>query len=275
MAATANATKLADLFDPQVVADEIDAKLINYIRLAPLARVDYTLVGRPGDKVTLPVYSYVGAAAAVAEGADIPIAKLTMSTTPVQVSKIGRAIEYTDEALLCGNANSVAEEAAKQVVLAVADKIEADFLTAMAALTAASTAIPSSGDVSPALAADMAEIFGEDIDGEKVLLCDPTMYARLMDSKTWLPASQLSAEKIVSGTVGEILGCQVVPTNRLASTNLMYVVKPGALALYLKRDTLVEFDRDIICETNYIKASKIFAPYVYNANKIAKITVTP
>jgi hypothetical protein len=57
MAATANATKLADLFDPQVVADEIDAKLINYIRLAPLARVDYTLVGRPGDTVTLPVYS--------------------------------------------------------------------------------------------------------------------------------------------------------------------------------------------------------------------------
>ena len=275
MAATANATKLADLFDPQVVADEINAKLINNIRFAPLARIDYTLVGRPGDTVTLPKYAYVGAAAAVAEGADIPIAKLTMTTTPVKVSKIGRAIEYTDEALLAGNANSVAEEAAKQVVLAINDKVEADFLTAMAAVTAATTAIPSSGDIAPALAADLAQIFGEDMDGQKVLLCAPALFARLMDSKTWMPASQLAAERIVSGVVGEILGCQVVPTNRLASTNTAYVVKPGALALYMKRDTLVEFDRDIICETNYIKASKIFAPYVYDDSKIAKITVTP
>lgn len=275
MAATANATKLADLFDPQVVADEINAKLIDNIRFAPLARIDYTLVGRPGDTVTLPKYSYVGAAAAVAEGADIPIAKLTMTTTPVQVSKIGRAIEYTDEALLAGNANSVAEEAAKQVVLAINDKVEADFLTAMSAVTAATTAIPSSGDIAPALAADLAQIFGEDMDGQKVLLCAPALFARLMDSKTWMPASQLAAERIVSGVVGEILGCQVVPTNRLASTGTAYVVKPGALALYMKRDTLVEFDRDIICETNYIKASKIFAPYVYDDSKIAKITVTP
>lgn len=275
MAATANATKLADLFDPQVVADEINAKLIDNIRFAPLARIDYTLVGRPGDTVTLPKYSYVGAAAAVAEGADIPISKLTMTTTPVKVSKIGRAIEYTDEALLAGNANSVAEEAAKQVVLAINDKVEADFLTAMSAVTAATTAIPSSGDIAPALAADLAEIFGEDMDGQKVLLCAPALFARLMDSKTWMPASQLAAERIVSGVVGEILGCQVVPTNRLASTSTAYVVKPGALALYMKRDTLVEFDRDIICETNYIKASKIFAPYVYDDSKIAKITVTP
>ena len=275
MAATANATKLGDLFDPQVVADEINEKLINNIRFAPLARIDYTLVGRPGDTVTLPKYAYVGAAAAVAEGADIPIAKLTMTTTPVKVSKIGRAIEYTDEALLAGNANSVAEEAAKQVVLAINDKVEADFLTAMAAVTAATTAIPSSGDIAPALAADLAQIFGEDMDGQKVLLCAPALFARLMDSKTWMPASQLAAERIVSGVVGEILGCQVVPTNRLASTNTAYVVKPGALALYMKRDTLVEFDRDIICETNYIKASKIFAPYVYDDSKIAKITVTP
>lgn len=57
MAATANATKLADLVNPQVVADYIDAKLINSIRFAPLAHIDNTLVGRPGDEVTLPQYA--------------------------------------------------------------------------------------------------------------------------------------------------------------------------------------------------------------------------
>ena len=39
------------------VADYIDAKLINAIRFAPLAHIDNTLVGRPGDEVTLPQYA--------------------------------------------------------------------------------------------------------------------------------------------------------------------------------------------------------------------------
>ena len=57
MAAGLNATKLADLFDPEVVADYIDKKLIDSIRLAPLATIDTTLVGRPGDELTMPYYS--------------------------------------------------------------------------------------------------------------------------------------------------------------------------------------------------------------------------
>ena len=57
MAASEYATKLTDLFDPQVVADYIDKKLIDAIRLAPLAKIDTTLVGRPGDELTMPYYS--------------------------------------------------------------------------------------------------------------------------------------------------------------------------------------------------------------------------
>lgn len=57
MAATENTTMLANLLDPQVVADFIDKKLIDYIRFAPLAKIDNTLVGRPGDEVTLPAYA--------------------------------------------------------------------------------------------------------------------------------------------------------------------------------------------------------------------------
>lgn len=56
MAANSNTTMLADLLDPQVVADFIERKLIDNIRLSPLAKIDTTLVGRPGDEVTLPSY---------------------------------------------------------------------------------------------------------------------------------------------------------------------------------------------------------------------------
>lgn len=54
---TSTGTYLSDLFNPQVVADIIDAKLVNNIVFAPLSRVDYSLVGRAGDTVTLPYYA--------------------------------------------------------------------------------------------------------------------------------------------------------------------------------------------------------------------------
>lgn len=56
MAKTANTTLLEDLIDPEVIADEIEAKLIDGIRFAPLAEVDTTLVGRDGDTLTFPSY---------------------------------------------------------------------------------------------------------------------------------------------------------------------------------------------------------------------------
>ena len=51
-----------------------------------------------------------------------------------------------------------------------------------------------------------------------------------------------------------------------------FIVKPGALAIYMKRDTLVEFDRDKLAQKNYIIASKLFAPYVYDKTKLIKLS---
>ena len=49
-------TKLQDLFDPQVVGDFIDRKLIDALRFAPLANINTNLVGRAGDELTFPFY---------------------------------------------------------------------------------------------------------------------------------------------------------------------------------------------------------------------------
>ena len=59
-----------------------------------------------------------------------------------------------------------------------------------------------------------------------------------------------------------------------ASAQEAYIVKPGALAIYTKRGTMVEFDRDKLCQTNFIIGSKIFAPYLYDENKIIKLSVS-
>lgn len=272
MASTSNTTTLSDLLDPQVVADYIDKKLIDAIRFAPLAKIDATLVGRPGDKVTLPYYNYCGAAASVNEGADIPISKLTQSTAQVQVSKIGRAIQFTDEALLSAYNNDIAEEAAMQVVTAINDKVENDFLSAMSTSATLTEDITSYTNPVDGLAEALVN-FGEDIDGEKVLLCDPSFYVSLMKSDGWIPNTEIGADILIRGTVGGVLGSQVVLSNRLKNTGNAYFVKPGALALFMKRDTLVEFERDKIDQTNYIIGSKILAPYVYDTSKLIKVTV--
>lgn len=276
MAATSNATLLADLFAPEVVADEINKKLADAIRFAPLAVIDTTLVGRPGDELTMPYYDYIGDAEAVNEGADIPIVKLEDGTEKVKVTKIGKAVEFSDEALLSAHGN-IAEEAAKQVVISINSKLETDLINEMStkAVLKSTMDITSAGakNIAHEIANAMAK-FGEDMDGEKVLLVSPSVYTALVKSDGWIPNTEAGANMLISGTVGTIFGAQVVLSNRLTTKKEAYIVKPGALRIVMKRDTLVEFDRDILDEMNVIKASKMFAPYLYDKSKVIKISVT-
>lgn len=272
MAATSNTTMLEDLFAPEVVADVIDGKLIDAIRFAPLAKIDTTLVGRDGDELTMPAYDYIGMAEDVAEGADIPIKKLNQTTTKVKVSKIGLGVQFTDEALLSGNANDIAEEAAKQIVTSINDKLEDKLIKAISASATLTSAVAASDDGASGVAKALMQ-FGEDIDGEKVLVVPPSYYEKLLNSKGWIPNTELGAEIIIRGTVGAVYGTQIIISNRLTALNEAYIVKPGALAIVMKRNTLVEFDRDKIDQTNYIIGSKIFAPYVYDKSKLIKLTL--
>ena len=50
-------TKLANLVNPQVMADMISATLPKKIKFSPIAKIDTTLVGRPGDTITVPKYA--------------------------------------------------------------------------------------------------------------------------------------------------------------------------------------------------------------------------
>lgn len=280
MAAGANATlytganNLKSKINPQVIADFIDVKLVDAIRFSPLARMDYTLVGRPGDEILLPSYAYIGDATAVNEGADIPIAKLTQSTTKVTVAKVGRAVEYSDEALIMGYNGDIAEEAAKQILVSINSKIEADLISAMNTTATLSYDYVAADDPADNVA-DALTLFGEDIDGEKVIVIPPSFYASLRKSSAWIPNTEIGADVMIRGTVGMIHGCQVITANRLTSLKAAFIVKPGALAIYMKRDTLVETDRDKLAQTNFIIGSKIVAPYVYDKTKLIKIDLDP
>lgn len=58
MAISENGTKLAQLVNPQVLADMISAELPNAIALAPLAVVGRKLQGAAGNTLTMPKFGY-------------------------------------------------------------------------------------------------------------------------------------------------------------------------------------------------------------------------
>lgn len=95
----ANTTKIADMINPEVMGDMISAKIKDAIVVTPFAKIDDTLVGQPGSKITVPRYKYIGDAADVAEGADIGEAKLETEAVEYEVKKAAKGVNITDEAM--------------------------------------------------------------------------------------------------------------------------------------------------------------------------------
>lgn len=269
-------TVLANLINPQVIADFIDAKLTDNMVFAPLATVDYTLEGRAGDRLTFPVWTYIGDAQVLGEASTLSVSTLVASTASVQVHKIAKGVELTDEAVLSGLGDPVGE-ATSQIVLSMANGIDNEMLGTLDAITgtmlyetSASTVAPVDTDITEAL-----ELFGEDIDGVKAAVVPPAVYTSMRktgkDNGNWIPASELAANIAIKGAVGEYQGCQVIVSNKLKTSGSIFIVKPGALRLIMKRGAKVETDRDILRFTNVITGSVHFATYLYNASGAIKI----
>lgn len=270
-------TLLANLINPEVIADFIDAKLVDNMVFAPLADVDTTLEGRPGSVLKFPVWRYIGDASTLSEASTLSVATLTASTASVEVHKIAQGIELSDEAVLSGLGDPIGE-GVSQITLALASGIDNEMLTTLGTIgstmtyqTSASTVAPVDTDITDAL-----ELFGEDIDGVKVAVVPPAVYTSMRktgkDNGNWIPASEVAANIAVKGIVGEYQGCQVIVSNKLKTSGDIFIVKPGALRLIVKRGAQVETDRDILKFTNVITGSVHFATYLYNASGAIKIT---
>ena len=269
-------TVLQNLVNPQVMADLVEKKLHDLIRFLPLAEVDTTLAGTPGSVLYLPSYSYIGDASTLGEGSTLTPASLNAGTTSMTIHKVAQGVELTDEAVLSGYGDPMGQ-AAMQIATSIANCVDNEMLDALKGITgtmvhtAASTAGIEVNDLSNAL-----EKFGEDIDvGEKVVVVSPALYTKIRKTSDWLPASEIAAERLIQGAVGEIFGCQIIVSNKLKNATYAneeaYIVKPGALRLLLKRDTLVETERDILKFLTVITASKHEGCYLYDASKAIRI----
>ena len=103
----ANETKLSHIINPEVLANMIEGKLVNAMKFTPLCKVDNTLVGQPGNTVTLPQFAYIGDAADINE----PLCQCrSQATTRRTIKKIGvRLVSFLTGTILSGYGDPVGE----------------------------------------------------------------------------------------------------------------------------------------------------------------------
>lgn len=206
-------TKLADLINPQVMADMISAKIQNKIVVAPFAKVDTTLVGQPGNTVTVPQYAYIGDAVDIAEGVEAETVKLTTSTTQVTVKKAMKAVELTDEAVLSGFGNPVGETNS-QIAKAIAAKVDND---CMDALYNAQLLFDGSGSqISYDQVVDAIDVFGEEVNTAKVMFINPKQVTKLRKDSNFISADKygVGTNVIMKGEIGMICNTRIVPSKK-------------------------------------------------------------
>ena len=152
-------TKLEKMINPEVLASMVDGELELAIKFAPLATVDNTLVGRPGNTVSLPAYKMIGEAVDVAEGEAIPVEALATEMENVTVKKAGKGVRITDEAILSGYGDPLGQ-ASKQLAKAIAAKVDTDV---MECLNNIGSEMTVNKDLSAEVVSEALVKFGEEL----------------------------------------------------------------------------------------------------------------
>lgn len=278
-------TKIADLINPQVMADMISAKIQKKIVVAPFAKIDTTLVGVPGNTITVPKYGYIGDAEDVAEGVAAGTVKLSTSSTTVTVKKAMKAVELTDEAILSGYGNPVGETN-NQLAKAVAAKVDNDAMDALQEATLIYDG--SAAGISYNAIVDAVDLFDEEVNSEKVMFINPKQVTVLRKDSNFISADKYTGQVILTGEIGMIANCRIVPSKKVPvvkvgdSTKVDCYACPivklnsdaeteddaAALTIYLKKDTSVETERNTLARLTDVSVDKHYAAALTNESKV-------
>lgn len=263
-----------DLIIPQVISDLVEGRLGDKVSLLPLTQLDDSLAGKPGDTLQFPAFRYIGKAEQVDENGQVQAGILSADTVSATVKKYAKAVRVTDEARLSGYGDPIGE-AARQLAHSIDHAVD-DALYEVLAGAGLSRKLPAAGMSSEAVV-DALALFGEELEGHKVLLTDAAGFARLRKDPNYIRAGDLGQRMVFSGAVGEIWGCQIVISQKVHSDPVRrekqhYILKPGALRLVNKTGTQVEVEREPEYMRDTIYCSKHCAAYLYDAGKLVSIT---
>ena len=270
-------TRIADLVNPEVMADMISGKIDKKIVVAPFAKVDKTLAGVAGDTIVVPQYSYIGDADDVEEGVEVGTTKLITTTTEATIKKAMKAVELSDEAVLSGYGNPIGETN-NQLAMAIASKVDND---AMEALQTASVTYETNGIISYDGIIDAIDKFGEEINCQEVIFVHPSQLTQLRHDPDFISCEKYSGDVVMTGEIGMIANTRVVPSKKVPEVDGKYICpivkldfdaetedETPALTIYLKRDTNVEVERQTLKRVTDISVDKFYTVVLSNESKV-------
>ena len=277
-------TSLSNMINPEVMSEMISAKVSKRVAVMPFAKVDTTLQGQAGNTITIPVFGYIGDARDISEGMGIGASELSTTDKQFTVKKIGQGVDITDEAILSGYGDPVGE-ANRQLANALAQKVDQDAIDALYGASLQYNGIANK--ISYAGIVDAIDVFEEEYNTEKIIFVHPKQVSQLRKD-----ADFTSADKYVNGNyvavngeIGKIANARVVVSKRVKEddTHAGYVnpiVKINfdaeteeatpALTIFLKRNVMVETDRDIDTQINRIRATENYVVALTDESKVVK-----
>lgn len=272
-------TAIADIINPEVLADQISARFPDQLVLGntSLVSVDSTFpLGSPGTKFKIPFWKRINAFAALSEGSAMTPSKITTNAEYAVVARAGAAYEVYDTAALVSKADPVSE-IASQIARRAAEYIDSK-LVLTCDNTPNATDYTSSGSnsgkidqnaVTSALVSGLGDNYAKMQQGGAIIM-HSKVYGDLLAVGAIQNQYQSGMDVIKSGMVPTLNGLPIylsdlVTTAVVSSVTQYntYIVGPEALALFYQRAVQVEFDRDILLQADVIAASVHFAPHLF------------
>lgn len=259
-----------DVFDPQVVSDMINAKVEKKAVMTGYIKVDNTLEGTPGSKVTIPRWGYIGDAEDYEEGTPIDTTKMAYTTAEYGIKKIGKGVRLTDEAQLSGYGNPMGT-ATSQIAMSISAKLDNDRVDVL--YDSKNVCDKSDSVLKYASVVDGVDMFNEEEESKKVMLIHSKQKTQLRKDSEFIAKEKLGETILVDGAIGRIAGCDIVVSNKVKCEEGAYynpIIKLDndaeteddlpAITYFLKRGNLVEHERipgvadDVICTAHGMAA---------------------
>lgn len=275
-------TMMANMINPEVMGDMINAKIEALAKLTPYAKVDTTLVGVPGDTKTVPSWNYIGDAEDVAEGDEVGLTQMTASTATFTIKKAMKAVGITQEAINSGLGNPVGQ-AEHQLAKSIVGKVDNDLLDAALKAT---VSVDTGAVIGYEGVVTASTKFEDEEDGiEKVMFISPKQETQLLLDPFFTSADRFESGVAVKGSIGKIANCWVKKSNKIKAKSGVYTcpiikLEPDspeteytedelpALTIFLKKDLTVDHEWFPKKQQHDITAAKYYGVALTNDAKV-------
>lgn len=246
----------------EILRGLIEEKMGKNVRFLPLTNVQN--LNQQAGSILVLKQKYIGDATAVAKGQAIPIADFEQVSETKNIGKVGRGVKIAVEDLL-SMAGQPSDYIERQLLASIDNGLQNALVAELTAITGAMVLdATTAGKIDGDVMADATGKFGED-QSDAFLMVNSATLTQMRKENDFV---RIAGDEY--GAVGEIFGARVVVSDAVPAGEA-YVVKEGALELYLRREALVEAEKLIETQQELYIGTAYFVANLVDESKAVKI----